>query len=208
MDAHVPQNSEDPYYISGLDQIRAVSSPVRQDIVDAVAVIGPCSVSELGDFLDLRPDSLYYHVRVLRDLGILLEASRVNPRGQSIATYDVPGRPVFLRYELSTREGAAALSRYAAAMLRSAQRGFSHGIKSDEVVAEGPARNLRAARWKGWLSADELREVNQLLGHLIRLFRRGQPRGAEDGKLYELTFVLAPSSGKLSRDEPAAVKPQ
>jgi predicted transcriptional regulator len=55
--------------IAGARQIRALASPIRQDILDALTAIGPCSVSELAAAIGRPADGLYYHIRHLLKAG-------------------------------------------------------------------------------------------------------------------------------------------
>ena len=56
-------------------QIRALASPVRQDILDAVVAIGPCTVAELAAALGKPPDAMYYHIRRLLAVRLLVEVA-------------------------------------------------------------------------------------------------------------------------------------
>lgn len=183
-----------PYYIRDLTQMRAIISPARDEILDAVAANGPCTVTWLGAFLGRKPDSLYHHVRVLRRVGLLVETLSPNSQGRATAVYDVPGRPIFLRYELGDPRKVRAVTAYASSALRIAHRRFAQGFKSDHAVVRGPARNLWAARWRGWLTLTELRKANVLLARLVGLLRGGGSRGHGGAHLYDLTYVLSPAS--------------
>jgi Helix-turn-helix domain len=187
-----------PYYIRDLAQMRAVISPARDEILDAVAANGPCTVMWLGAFLGRKPDSLYHHVRVLRRVGLLLETLSPNSQGRATAVYDVPGRPIFLRYELGDPRKVRAVTAYAGSALRIAHRRFAQGFKSDHAVVRGPARNLWAARWRGWLTLTELRKANVLLARLVGLLRGGGSRGRGEARLYDFTYVLSPASTHTS----------
>lgn len=196
-----------PYYIRDLAQMRAIISPARDEILDAVAANGPCTVMWLGAFLRRKPDSLYHHVRVLRRVGLLLETLSPNSQGRATAVYDVPGRPIFLRYELGDPRKVDAVTAYAGSALRIAHRRFVQGFKSDDAVVRGPARSLWAARWRGWLTLTELRTANVLLTRLAALPRGGGSRGRGGARLYDLTWVLSPASA-LTGAKPGRPKKQ
>lgn len=183
-----------PYYIRDLAQMRAVISPARDEILDAVAANGPCTVLWLGAFLGRKPDSLYHHVRVLRRVGLLLETLSPNFQGRATAVYDVPGRPIFLRYELGDPRKVRAVTAYAGSALRIAHRRFAQGFKSDHPVVRGPARNLWAARWRGWLTPTELEKANVLLTRLAALARGGGSHRGGEAHLYDITWVLSPAT--------------
>ncbi|MBC7791227.1 MAG: helix-turn-helix transcriptional regulator [Anaerolineae bacterium] len=181
-----------PFYIRELAQMRAIISPARDEILDAVAANGPCTVTGLGEFLGRKPDSLYHHIRVLRKVGLLLETFSTNFQGRATAVYDVPGRPIFLRYDLRDPRKVRAVTAYAGSAVRIAHRRFAQGFKSGHPVVSGTARNLWAARWRGWLTMTELRESNVLLNRLVELHRTGGSRGSGEARLYDFTYVVSP----------------
>jgi hypothetical protein len=177
-------------------QIRALSSPIRQDIIDAVTAIGPCSVAELAATLGKPPDGLYYHVKHLLTVH-LLRKEQSDGSGRGELRLDVTQKPMYLDYQPARRANRSAVLRVIGAMLRSAERTFRRGFRPDVAVVQGPQRNLWAGRSRGFLSAEELAEVNVLLDRLITLMqsgRRDRPSDeSTDRSLYELTFVLAPA---------------
>lgn len=179
------------FHIERLDQIRALSSAARQDIVDAVTAIGPATAPEIARALHRKPDGLYFHLRALARVGLLKQGERSNSQGRIVATYDVPGRPMRIRYDLAAGAGARAISRVTASMLRTANRGFARAAAKGEARVDGARRELWAARTHGWLSPKALEEVNRNLTRIIALVRSGPaPRNACS---YEVTFVLSPS---------------
>jgi hypothetical protein len=185
-------------------QLLAVSAPGRDEIVNAVCSIGPCSIAELARFLGRSRNGLYYHVRALRDCRILLEDYR--SRGtQKTATYDVPGRPFSVYYDLRTAGSRKAVLRLATSRLRAATRAFSRACRPDVAVVEGIHRNLWATDWKGWLSNSELEQVNRAFLRIVDLFQRARGRSDASRKYYMLTYALSPavpqpsSSGRVRR---------
>lgn len=177
-------------------QIRALSSPIRQDIIDAVTAIGPCSVAELAAMLGKPADGLYYHVKRLLAVRLLREIpSDGNGRGE--LRLDVAHKALYLDYQPASRASKSAVLRVIGAMLRSAERTFRRAFRADVAVVKGPRRNLWAGRMRGALSPQELAEANVLLDRLITLMRSGRRDRSGDRSasrsLYELTFVLSPA---------------
>ena len=192
------------------DQLRALESTVCQEIVDLVDAAGPCSVREMAGFMGRRPDSLYYHVRKLGAVGLLIDRGVRGSGRRAEAVYDVPGRPLRLVYAPSEPENVRAVSRIAAAMQRSADRDFRSGFRPGLAVVEGGGRNLWAARMKGWLGEDDLAELNALLERVLEVFyrRKGEHAGGAGSRpggslrLHSLTWILAPiDTTQGSRDE-------
>jgi len=178
------------YPITDPRQIAALGSPARQEVVDGLQALGPSSIAELGASLGRAPDSLYYHVRALQKVGLVVPAGTRAAGARSEALYDVPGKLV-LDHEPATRREEEALARLVASALRIGERDFRR------AQAEGRARQRRSAqrnawggRMKGWLTPDELAEVRTHVEALSELFARGRRRPGSE--LAALAFVLAP----------------
>ena len=180
-----------PYVIADPKQISALASPTRQSIVDLIVSVGPLTVSEIAERVRRRADSIYYHLNTLVKVGLLLESYDAEVRGRSVATYDVPGRPLRLQYDLASKRSTRAVNRVTRSMLRGAYRNFVRHSVGGRAVVAGPERELWAARGQAMLSRKELREVNRLLARLISLTTPHE--SGEDAIMCEITFVLSPS---------------
>jgi len=191
-----------PYVVTSLKQLLAIASPGREDIVDAVGVIGPCTVPDLARFVGRSRQALYYHVRALRDCGLLLETHHPGEGKKLTARYDLPGRPLSVRYDLSTERARKAVIALGRARLRGAARGFVRACHPGIATLDGPRRNLWVARWKGWLSNRELEEANRHLTRLIDLLQHQAGPAKVGRKAHELTFAIAPIVPTLPIGEP------
>jgi predicted transcriptional regulator len=183
----------DPYFtIRRTDQIRCLMSQVRQEIVDTVEALGTCSIGEIAEHLGRSADGLYYHVRALLETDLLEQRGFRDGGRQPEAMYAIKPCAASLRlhYDPADPENVAAVSGVVSSMLRVAERDFGGGFVPGVAVCRGPERNLWAARRRGWLSAEDLREVNCLLERLTELLGQGKASGRE--RLYALTYVIAP----------------
>ena len=115
-----------PVVIRRRDQVDALVSPLRQEIVDAVAAAGPSTIAQIAGWLGRRPDTLYYHIGALAKVGLLIEAGRERAGRRFSAVYDVPGRPMLLDY--GGAGGRDAVVRVVRAALRLAERDFRRAI--------------------------------------------------------------------------------
>ena len=82
-------------------------------------------------------------------------------------------------------------------MLRSAERRFRRAFRPGRSVVEGPRRDLWAGRCQGWLSDDDLEQVNEHLGAILHIIRARQQPADASAKRRELTFVLVPLPERL-----------
>jgi DNA-binding transcriptional ArsR family regulator len=183
--------------ISDAEQIRLLRSPVRQDILDSLSASGPATIAELATALGLPADALYYHMRKLLKAGLVrLDGEDEEARGA--ATYALPAGRMLLDYDAEP-EGRAAIADVVSAALRSASRDFEAALESSETVTRGPGRTLRGGRARGWLSPEDIEEVNQLLERVWAAFRGSGP--GDDRQLMSFSCVLAPIEARSARRE-------
>lgn len=174
------------------ERIRLLGSPVRQDIVDYVDAAGPSTVAEIAAALGRPADTLYYHVGLLREAGLLVV--REATAGRAVRVVDLPGAGLQVRYRPEDPENVAAVRDAVGTMLRSAERRFAAGLegRAGTVAVEGPRRSLWASRVRGRLTEAELEEVNGLIRRLHEVFAGGRGRGPEEGRMHEVNVVLSP----------------
>lgn len=179
--------------------MRALVSPVRQELIDTLHALGRASIADLAERLGRPADGLYYHIRAMVAAGLVREEGQrtAGRREERVYASVAPSRRIQLRYRPKQRASAAALRRLVSSMLRTADRDFVAGLGRAGVVVDGPRRHLWAARTKGWLSPADLERVNELLVELNDLLQNGP---AEDRQqLFTLTFVLAPAEPRPAR---------
>ena len=184
-------------------QIRLLSSPVRQEILDTMAALGGvASVAALAEQLGRPADGLYYHVRALISGGLLEELSSAvgGERRYGLAGEGRP--PIRLAYQLGPDGNMEELRIFTRGLLQIAGRDFNEATHSDTAVVKGSRRQLWASRNKGWLSPADLEEVNRLLERLSEL--TSQPKGPGREHLMSLAFVLAPINPRPKRRAPAS----
>jgi DNA-binding transcriptional ArsR family regulator len=186
------RGADDP--IRTVARIALLASAVRQDILDSVDAIGPCSVAELAQVLGRGPHGLYHHIRRLEKARLIrLERTR-GADGRARVELAVDRRQ-WLEYRPGDERNRKAVLRVVLGMMRSAQRHFGRAFRPGLAVVAGPRRNLWAARARGVLSAHDLETVNTLLRTLLARFG-GPRRSVRPGRMHEITFVLSPVAGR------------
>jgi DNA-binding transcriptional ArsR family regulator len=189
-----------PYIVTSPKQLLAISSPGRDEIIDIVGLLGPCTVREMARASGRPRNALYYHVRALRDCGLLIESRSAAERRETVARYALAGYPLFVRFDLTTKRSRGAVLALVSARIRRAARGFRRACHPEVAVVEGRDRNLWGTRWEGLLSESGLREMNRLFMRQIALLKPKAANANRSRKLYELTFVFAPVIPERGRD--------
>lgn len=169
-------------------QIRALESPMRQEIVDAITAIGPCSITELAANLGRAPDSLYFHVKKLLEVELVQEVGKRKQGRHEWAIYAMPGRVARIIYSNAV---SGSVRKVVAGAVRLSLREFNEAITKKTTRTSGPLRNLWGGRTKGWLSEADLAEVNKLLEQLHQIMYRSEPGPGRE--VHSFAWVVAPA---------------
>ncbi|MEJ2503433.1 MAG: winged helix-turn-helix domain-containing protein [Gemmatimonadota bacterium] len=181
--------SREEYPRAGPAAVEAVGSPARLEILSALGD-GPRTTRELACRLGRTRQSLYYHLGLLEDAGL-------------VAAESVAGRPRERRYRVveeriavaarrSSVAGREAAAKAIGAILRLTGREAAAALKDPTVRSAGPLRELVGFRCKARLDEVGLGRVNALIDELETLLR-SRESGATDVPLYALTLVLTPA---------------
>lgn len=188
----------DRHAVADPNQIRALSSVVRQELVDTLAALGgEASVGLLADQLGRPADGLYYHLRLLVRRGLVEEVGAPDQKEQR---YRLAGResgPLRLAYRTGKDGNLAALRAFARSLLQVAGQDFERALEATDTVLDGPRRELWGARNKGWASPEDIKEINTLIERLNALFN--QPSAPDRTRLMTFAFVLAPVNPRPRR---------
>jgi DNA-binding transcriptional ArsR family regulator len=168
-------------------QVRALASPLRQELLDLLVAAGPCSIAELAERLGRAPDSLYFHVRRLLQVGLVVERERRQVGRHVFVVYDAAGRPMRIERSKARRADIQAV---VAGIQRLALRDWKRALGDPAARGDGARRNHAAARVRGWLDPRELERVNELLEELGELLGAGRPGPGRQP--VALAWVLAP----------------
>lgn len=175
------------FHIGRSDQLRALASPLRQEIVDSLESAGPCSIAALAEHLSRPADALYFHVRHLLRCGLVIEVERKLEGRHAFSVYDVVGRP--LRIDRA-RARSNDLGRVARGILRLAERDYQRGFDDPSAQGSGAHRNHWVARALGWLDEAEIVEINRRLESVLELLRAGRP--GKGRRAVAVSFALTP----------------
>ncbi|MFN0178514.1 MAG: winged helix-turn-helix domain-containing protein [Gemmatimonadales bacterium] len=191
-----------PYLIKRADQFAAIESAVRQEIIDTIQAAGPRSAPELSALMGRPADALYYHLKRLLRVGLLISREPRRTGRRLEAVYDLAGHPLVLDYPVHREGRDHPLSRLVRSMLRTAERDFKAAVGTQPARPDGDRRNLWAGRRHAWLSPRDLERVNDLVDRLVAIMTRA--RNPTGGELCTMTLVLAPRASRAGRRRPGA----
>src|SRR5580700_3502221 len=140
-------------------QLAALASGVRQEIVDVLPRLGTVSVAELARALDRPPDALYYHIRALLRVGLVVEVGSSRDGRRREALYRAVAPQLELRLEPRTPAREAAASAIVTSMMRMGIRDYQRAIGREDFVVSGPDRDVWALRTTGWLTPEKVKKV-------------------------------------------------
>lgn len=187
-------NRKNNYIIRSTRQMRALSASTRQEIVDVLPRLGTVSVAELASAVGRPADSLYYHLRILKQVGLVRTAGSRRPNGRREVLFRAVAPELSLHYELGKNGNATEVNAIIASMLRLGTRDFRDSFEAADARVSGPNRELWALRTTGWLTQEQVAEVNRYIRELLDLMAAPE-RG---DRLYALTVVLTPAGSKAS----------
>lgn len=149
-------------------QRAALTSPVRLELIEHLAAIGPASVRDLAARVGSTTHALHYHVRQLRDVGLLVPAGSRRSGARDETLYDLIAERIEISMDSS--HGAQAGIKTARTILRKAERDFT-------AIAEAAPERLEAGdgmacRARARLSRGAHKEVLQHLAAIDRIFQR------------------------------------
>jgi DNA-binding transcriptional ArsR family regulator len=186
---------KDNYIIRSKRQMRALAASTRQEIVDVLSRMGTVSVAELATALARPADSLYYHLRILKRVGLVLSAGSRGLGGRSETLFRAVASELSLCYQLGKKGNSREVNAIIASMMRLGIRDFSKSFNTADAVVSGPNRELWALRETGSLAQDQIVEVNR---HIQRL-RQIMATPGRNGRLYAVTVVLTPLAHRSRR---------
>ena len=180
--------------IQGDDQLSAVTSPLRMEILRQFAANAPLSTRELAERMGRPATGMHYHVKGLEQAGLLVRVGERETTRRPEALY----RPIARRFELPAGRGEdsdrAALKAMSSAF-RLVERDMQAAFESGDTRRNGPDRNFYAMHMPLRVRPRDLARLNEQLDRLMAIVlevsgRTEIPDDATD--FCSLTLALLP----------------
>ncbi len=183
-----------PLKISSEAQVEAIASPMRLEVLHGVMACGSCTMKELAEHVGRLPESLYYHVNKLLQVGLIKEVDKRPTRRRPEAVYRAIAPALQVDPDERNPGFLKALAKLGAGILRRAERLNGAALERADTRRAGARRNQLLAQRSTRLSPQALARINARLDELIEEFDTAGDDG-QDGEFFILTLGLAPASG-------------
>ncbi len=188
-------------------QRKAMASPMRLELLGLFTSGEPLSISDMAALVCRPSSSLYYHVDMLENLGFLRRTG-TRRKGKRFETlFELTAAAFEVEVEDGDPEAVEHAVKAISSAFRMAERDLDAALRSDEVIKEGPERNVIAARVHLRASPELLRQVNHHLDAIVELLvaeQAKQPDPTDRGQHLSLTFALLPLRGRtIKKGDPS-----
>lgn len=177
------------FTISDPAQVRALVSPSRHHILRALSSVGPATVRSLAEHLGRSAESLYYHLRALEKVGLIVDKTPASSSAGE-AVYDTPARMIVTDPKVSKPAYLAAYRKSASALLRLVDRQLMSALTRQEERRSARARSLRIQQLQVRLAPADARVLARKLDDIMEFLTE---REVADGKeVIAVTLVSCP----------------
>jgi predicted ArsR family transcriptional regulator len=193
--------SANVYWILKREQLQALASPVRHDIVDRLTALGSLSVGALAQALGRRTTAIYRHLQVLQRVGLIVaKDANEGRRGRPASTYAAVAPHV--RFARAPRQPSnrAAMIKVCRSVAAQAAKDYAAGFASERFSLEGASRNQWFFRLFTAPSRQRLRRINAALDELMALVWTPD---AKPGPLLSVAWFMSPMP---ARRQPKAAR--
>jgi len=178
------------YVLREPGELEAIVSPVRHHLIRTLSMLGPVSVKELAAAMGRSAESLYYHLRELEAVGLVIESGERVVRGRPEMLYATVGGKLVTDPEQSSPEYLEAYRRSASALLRLADRQMSAAIETQAEQGKRRDVSLRTQQVQARLSPAAQKELARRLDEILVFV--GENDDPEREERVVLTLFSAP----------------
>ena len=178
-----------PLWVMRRDQLKALTSAIRHDIMDHLVAREPLSVRDLALSLQRKPTAIYTHLRRLQKVNLVVSIQVAQKRGRPALLFRPVAPLVRLARAPNDARNRPILARIAKTMSSQAAKEYGKAFQRPGWVIDGPARNHWVFRCMTAPSPQRLVKINGLLDQLAELIWTPDPN---PGRLLSVTWLLSP----------------
>ena len=183
------------FFIREDEQRRAISSPLRLELMGLFMEREPLSVATIAERMGRPATALHYHVGVLEKAGLLRRVGRRQSGRRPEALY-LPVADAFKMEQPrdAPEEVAAMALKTLATAFRMAERDMKAALTNPASKSAGPYRNVFGGRMHCRLSKKHLAELNRHLRDIEKLILNAHKNQepSPDDSFVSITLALMP----------------
>ncbi len=176
-------------------QLEVFTNPLRADIFQHIAALGPLSASQIAEALSLTVTSSYHHLKALVAAGVVTQTTAQSEgQGRPAALYSANKRSMYLSKTIDLPDRRKQLGEIVRSSAKQAGRDLTDALSDSATVFKGGRKNISYFRSAFVASDADLARVNALLDELMTI---ALAPGARRGQLLTISwFMSAPRRRK------------
>lgn len=186
----MPKPRRAKQHINKVAQVKALTGPLQHQIVATLERVGPVSARQLAEHLGLPPESLYYHLRNLKAVGVLAEYGRQKTNRRPEVVFGLLGREMVFDAHSRNPGFLRAMAALQRSLMGMATRLYDRALRRPESIRSGKRRNLCLIQQHARLGATDLAELNRRLEDMAQFMEERDDPGEQP--FVSLTVALSP----------------
>jgi predicted ArsR family transcriptional regulator len=188
----------DFFPIESLDQLRALQSPRRVQLVAVIRHLGEASVREIAEQMETRAEGLHYHLRELVQVGLVERCGKRMVRRRMESVYRLPGCDLKIDPDGREAEYLTEVAKVYGAALRLADRTMVRALEHRSSAGESTAEAPRLIQMSSRLGRKAIKELACKILELEEFLREHHDPTAPDAYLLTVAYSENPSNQQES----------
>lgn len=193
---------------------KAMLSPVRVELAELLRSNGEATIADLAKMLGRPPETLYRHIAILVEAGLVVEKGYRKKSRHVERVYDLAADDYFLAFK---GHGGPAENEIVVDTMSCFSRVFDRTVKHAAAKRlfefESRPRNVLIRYEMSWLTREDVAQLHDLVARAKEIMDRG--RKSREGEVYRWLAVLCPfqpgpfrSQSPKAGQTPAPVAPK
>jgi len=168
--------------------LQTLASPLRMDLLQAFTPEENLTVQEIAERVGKSQSSLYYHIRKLVEIGVLVEVERRLKGRRYESVYRIAAERIEIEADPASSVQKELVSRLVSSILRKVAREFQSALEAGALSEEEAAQVGR--RQRAWLSEADVSQINTHLDRIEKICAKGRP--SEGRRLHSILNLVIP----------------
>ncbi|MBS1716621.1 MAG: helix-turn-helix transcriptional regulator [Armatimonadetes bacterium] len=173
--------------ITDPEQIRAIGSPIGNEIINRLRSDGPKSASEIAAMLGTSAPGVTYHLKRMAGLGLL---NVIGPRGKNGVLYEAAAHRFFVDYRVPNQDELMKATHEAARKLW--KRSWDDYEKAASRNSVEVLSTMMFSRFEGEFTKEQSARLWELVKEIGNMFAETRNQKSEGAKRISLTLSVSP----------------